>query len=111
MTGGMVNVFRCGPRRDGGVWERPRPALVNLPRRKPRGLGARYGERGMTGGAAGDCCVCFVADLIAVALWRAAKPMNGVFQEGADQFPGIAAKPSRVISSRATTRHEFCGRN
>jgi hypothetical protein len=55
--------------------------------------------------------VCFVADLIAVALWRAAKPMNGVFQEGADQFPGIAAKPSRVISSRATTRHEFCGRS
>ena len=31
---------------------RPRPALENLPRRKPRGLGAVYGERALTVGSA-----------------------------------------------------------
>lgn len=35
----FLKVFRCGPLRDGGGWARSRPALENLGRRKPRGLG------------------------------------------------------------------------
>ena len=37
----MVKVFRCGPRREVEAWRAGRPALANLPRKKPRGFG-RY---------------------------------------------------------------------
>ena len=40
----MVKVFRCGPLRNVSHPARRRPALENLPRWKPRGLGAVYGE-------------------------------------------------------------------
>ena len=39
-----MKVFRCGPLRNVGHPALRRPALENLPRWKPRGLGAVYGE-------------------------------------------------------------------
>lgn len=42
-----LKVFRCGPGRNFAFTRRRWPALTNLGRRKPRGLGVVYGERGI----------------------------------------------------------------
>ena len=45
----FLKVFRCGPECSISFPRGVRPALTNLGRRKPRGLGVTYGERGLTG--------------------------------------------------------------